>query len=75
LLEGGRQHTRLTPERLASQLLRILAHRPRLALAPRDQSAIAHWADAAQPEVERRLPDLLLELRSALAREPELAGA
>jgi hypothetical protein len=72
LLDAGRQHTRVTPERLAAQLMRILGQRPRLALEARDAGAIVAWARAAQPEVERRLPELLAELRTALARQPEL---
>lgn len=70
LLEVGRVHERLTPERLASRLARILAHRPRLALEPRDVDAIARWAYGAAPEVARRTPELIAELE----REPELAA-
>lgn len=70
LLERGRCHARLTPERLAAQLARILAHRPRFALEPRDVHAIALWAESAAPEVGRRLPELIGELQ----REPELAA-
>lgn len=71
LLEGGRRHARLTPERLAARLARILEHRPRLALEPRDVDAISRWARGAGPEVQRRLPALIAELE----REPELARA
>jgi hypothetical protein len=69
LLEVGRSNLRLTPERLAVRLARILEHRPRLALEPRDAQAIARWAHRAGSEVERLLPSLIAELE----REPELA--
>jgi hypothetical protein len=67
LLEGGRRHARVTPERLAAQLCRILAQRPRLALEPRDLAAIEGWARRAQPEVERRVPELVAELERDVA--------
>jgi hypothetical protein len=70
LLEVGRSQARLTPERLAARLARILEHRPRLALEPRDVDAIARWAESAAPDVALRLPGLLAELE----REPDLAG-
>ena len=74
LLEHGREHTRVTPERLAAQLSRILGARPRLALAAREADAIVRWARAAQPEVEGRLPALLAELARDLEQQPELAA-
>lgn len=70
LLEVALGPARLTPERLAARLARILEHRPRLALAPRDVDAIACWAESAAPDVARRLPELISELE----REPDLAG-
>jgi hypothetical protein len=75
LLDVGQQQLRLTPERLAAQLLRILGRRPRLALQPRDAEAIVGWASVAQPEIERRVPELVVELRAALELEPEVSGA
>jgi hypothetical protein len=75
LLDAGRQRMRVTPERLAAQLLRILARHPRLALELRDVAALVRWASAARLEVERRLPELVTELRSALERQPEVTAA
>jgi hypothetical protein len=50
------------PERLAARLARILAHRPRLALAARELPAVRAWAAGAAAEVAREGPALLAAL-------------
>jgi hypothetical protein len=50
------------PERLAARLARILAHRPRLALAASELAAVRAWGVGATDEVAREGPGLLAEL-------------
>ncbi len=68
LLDRGLLVVDPAPERLALRLQRVLARRPRLALADADCDLVAAWARGALTLVADAVPALLEELRRGFAR-------
>jgi hypothetical protein len=67
LLErAGAEAFRVTPREAMELLERILARRPRLAVAEADSVLIRRWAGEAFSDTESALPQLLEELEKAL---------
>jgi hypothetical protein len=54
------------PERLAARLVRILAHRPLLALEARELPAVRAWAARARADVASAAPRLISEIGDVL---------
>ena len=57
------------PERLAPRLVRILARRPRLALAASELPALRAWVAEARASVDEEAPELLHALEARLDAE------
>ena len=58
------------PRRLAERLVRILARRPILALAPSELPAVRAWAARTRPPVAAAAPDLLRGVRTEIGDVP-----
>lgn len=59
-----------SPMAVAHRLHRILVNRPRLAITQDQVRAIVPWLERTRAELERRLPELLTEIRDGLAEHP-----
>jgi hypothetical protein len=70
LLDRGVPHVYADGSWVAETTVRVLAARPRLALAARDEPAVAAWVTSTQPEVIAAVPDLLSQVRAGLAQRP-----
>ncbi len=67
LAEAGAPRWYAELDELAPRLERILARRPRLALAPSDRAPLRRWLDDAHAAVERSASALMAELDVRLA--------